>query len=330
MLTDSIDRKHYGKTLGLASSFITGGILSGPAIAGTFLQWLGYWSAWAVPFALLAIDLVARFLMVDSPKSAIPTVSREADEAVHAEAIETTALLVNEDASTQQNNTGPIADSQLQTRGFYRVMLTQPAFLAGLLNVVAWSLVLSSFDATFPLHLRRVFNWGPAPIGLLFLGLQVPGIFLAPIAGWFRDRVGLRWPTTVGWLLLAPLFCLVGLPGSSIIPGLESGPRAEGVFVATIVCIGVVATLGRGAGTIQMTCELLYVMTARTLVDSNCLSHSPRASGKGAWSVWSSWWQLTTVCGRGGRIQHWTYDRASVGRSFVRNGWVSLVLILPG
>lgn len=82
---------------------------------------------------------------------------------------------------------------------------------------------------------------------------------LAPFIGWLRDRIGLRWPTTIGWVLTAPLLWFSGVPGDSDFLGIGADRRGQGVFVATIIAIGICSSLVRGAGTFQLTCELLLV-----------------------------------------------------------------------
>jgi nitrate/nitrite transporter NarK len=133
--------------------------------------------------------------------------------------------------------------------GFYKTILKNPSAWAAMFNVTAFSLILSGFDATLPLHLRDSFGWGPAPIGSIFLGLQIPGMCLGPFIGWLRDRIGLRWPTTLGWALMAPLLWFSGVPG-------KWEGIGDGAFVACIIAIGVVTTLVRGAGTFQLTSKL--------------------------------------------------------------------------
>lgn len=82
---------------------------------------------------------------------------------------------------------------------------------------------------------------------------------LAPFIGWLRDRIGLRWPTTIGWALTAPLLWFSGVPGDSDFLGIGADRRGQGVFVATIIAIGICSSLVRGAGTFQLTCELLLI-----------------------------------------------------------------------
>lgn len=97
------------------------------------------------------------------------------------------------------------------------------------------------------------------PLRSIFLGLQIPSMCLAPFIGWLRDRIGLRWPTTIGWVLTAPLLWFSGVPGDSDFLGIGADRRGQGVFVATIIAIGICSSLVRGAGTFQLTCELLLI-----------------------------------------------------------------------
>jgi MFS family permease len=198
MLTDAAGGKNLGKMLGFAGSFITAGIVCGPAAGGVLLEVVEYWWAWAVPLALLVVVLVARLAMVEDE-----TIVKKEDRPV--EDVEREPLLPgsgtpNDEAKNPAN----------KKAGFYKTILKNPSAWAAMFNVTAFSLILSGFDATLPLHLRDSFGWGPAPIGSIFLGLQIPGMCLGPFIGWVRDRIGLRWPTTFGWALMAPLLWFSG------------------------------------------------------------------------------------------------------------------------
>ncbi|KAK4619373.1 hypothetical protein CLAFUW4_11390 [Fulvia fulva] len=241
MLTDAAGGKHMGKALGFAGSFITAGIITGPAVSGALLQWFGYWPAWSVPLALLGVGLVARLAMVEEGRKE----KREVRERV-------------EDEEAPLLNDGQPAGEAKRTaaRGFYGVMLRKGVVYAAIFNVMAFAMVVSGFDATLPIHLRDTFGWGSAPIGSIFLGLQIPAMFLAPFIGWLRDRIGLRWPTTIGWALTAPLLWFSGVPGQDGFLGIGSGTRGQAAFVASIIGIGITTTLGRGAGTFQLTTTL--------------------------------------------------------------------------
>ncbi|EME80841.1 uncharacterized protein MYCFIDRAFT_46557 [Pseudocercospora fijiensis CIRAD86] len=241
MLTDAAGKQHQGKALGIAGSFITAGIITGPAVAGALLEWIGYWPAWTVPLTLLAIDFIARLAMADQPAA---SKTAKANPASH-EPSDDEPLLAD---STNDNDESKGGASQ----GFYSIMFRQGKVYAAIFNVIAFSTILSGFDATLPVHLRDAFGWGPAPIGSIFLGLQIPAMCLAPFVGWLRDRIGLKWPTTIGWALTALLLWFAGVPGDADFLGYGSDARGQGAFVACIISIGIVWSFARGAGTFQL------------------------------------------------------------------------------
>ena len=78
MITDAAGSKHLGKALGFSGSFITAGIITGPAVAGVMLELLGYWPAWLVPLVLLVICFIARLAMVEERKTS-KTVSEDVE-----------------------------------------------------------------------------------------------------------------------------------------------------------------------------------------------------------------------------------------------------------
>ena len=239
-LTDNVRPDHIGKVLGTAMSFVTAGVIMGPMISGALLQLVGYWAAWSAPFILLGMDFVARLLMLakDDTQTASSDASIDEQE----------SLL----PSKTRNPTDPEQACPASTGpGFYRIVLCNIRIIAALLNTLTFAAIISGFDATLPLHLRQIFGWGPLPIGMIFLGLQVPSIILGPIVGWLRDRVGLRYPTTIGWILIAPLLWLLGMPGTGAVWA-NHGENGKSIFIGGIVAIGAVSPLVRGAGTFQL------------------------------------------------------------------------------
>lgn len=171
---------------------------------------------------------------------------------------ETEPLLENREPPTLSTD---IEDTRGSTRDFYRTMFRKGQTYAAIFNVVAFAMILSGFDATLPVHLHKAFGWSPAPIGSIFLGLQIPAMFLGPFVGWLRDRIGLRWPTTIGWALSAPLLWFSGVPGEDNFLGVGAGARGQAAFVASIVGVGITSSFVRGAGTFQLT-TILHEMKA--------------------------------------------------------------------
>lgn len=264
MLTDAAGSKHLGKALGFAGSFITAGIITGPTIAGVVLEYFGYWPAWSVPLALLVICFVSRLAMVEEPMGSKKDGTTGDRQSADEEQGEDAPLLNGEGdhaAASEERK-------EISTRGFWSIMLRQGSVYAAIFNVIAFAMILSGFDATLPIHLRDAFGWTSAPIGSIFLALQIPGMCLSPFVGWLRDRIGLRYPTTIGWGLTAPLLWFSGVPGPDNFLGVGAGSRGQGAFVATMIGIGIVVSFSRGAGTFQLTSESSVQSGARTLLIS--------------------------------------------------------------
>ncbi|KAL3455733.1 major facilitator superfamily domain-containing protein [Aspergillus heterothallicus] len=236
-LADNVDEKNKGKVIGTAMSFIGTGIFAGPMVSGTLLQLLGYWPAWSAALFLLGVDFLARLLMIESKST-----SRE-----QVEQTDERARLLNGDAPVADDNDA----DKTPARGFYRIMLSNPQILAGIFNTLIMSVILSAFDTTLPLHVRNLFGWKSLPVGILFFGLQVPSILFGPAIGLLRDRVGLRWPTVIGWTFTVPLLWLMGVPGADL-PWGRLVHGGEAVYVTAVVGIGFAFAFLRGAGTFQM------------------------------------------------------------------------------
>ncbi|KAL4958127.1 major facilitator superfamily domain-containing protein [Aspergillus filifer] len=270
-IADNVRPEHLGKTLGLASSFVSSGIISGPAVSGTLLEVAGYWAVWAMPVVLIVGSLVARLLMIERGRD-----DRKQDHASSSEQRESgerssllgqthnqaggsstdTDLVPTTESPESQSDSTPDIPPTINT--FYTLILTDTRVIISLLNTLLFASIVTSFDSTLPLHLRRIFNWGSLPSGLIFFALQIPGPFLNPLAGMLRDRVGLRYPTTGGWVAVAVLLWVLGLPGSGRLGlGMDSGSVDElrfgkGVFVATTACIGCALPLVRGVAMLQI------------------------------------------------------------------------------
>ncbi|KAJ5309977.1 Aldolase [Penicillium atrosanguineum] len=280
-LTDNVKPDHIGKVLGTAMSFVIAGIITGPMVSGALLQLVGYWAAWSAPLLLLAVGFIARLLMLEKNDMQVAT-------SEHASIDEQEALL-----GANICNSKPDLEQQCPappSLGFYRIVLCNIRIIAGLLNTVMFSMILSGFDATLPLHLQRVFHWGTLPIGIIFLGLQVPGMALGPVVGWLRDRVGLRNPTTIGWILIAPLLWMLGIPGTGV-DWADNEANGQVIFIIGVVGIGSVAPLVRGAGTFQL------IAVTNDLQSKNASIFGPHGGSSRIFSITEIAFNIGTMLG---------------------------------
>ncbi|RFU28026.1 hypothetical protein B7463_g8314, partial [Scytalidium lignicola] len=268
ILSDNVGAEHMGKVTGVAMSFITAGLVSGPMVAGTMLQLLGYWPTWCASLMVLLLGMIACLIMIeggdgslsrpDSVVSTTPVPSLPGLEtAIVSSDGETSALLSSGHHS--YHSIGTKSDSHTEetekttpSHRFYYIMFRDIRVLAGIVNTVIFSAIMSGFDSTLPLHLYRVFNWGSLPVGIMFLGLQIPSMFLGPVVGWYQDRAGLRNYTTVGWVLMAPLLWLLGIPGQSHFIWASLDIYGKALLIFCMIAIGSVSSLIRSAGSLQI------------------------------------------------------------------------------
>ncbi|KKK17328.1 hypothetical protein AOCH_002451 [Aspergillus ochraceoroseus] len=254
LLVDNVAREHVGNMIGIAMSFVTAGIVGGPMVSGVLLEWIGYWGAWSVPLGVLVLDIIARLVLIDPAD--IPKVCPDPPTSRQPEPGESTGLLSgvvtpasHADATATATAT---ATANATAEGFYRTILGDLRVLAGLANALMTSFIMAGFNTTLPVHLRDIFGWGSLPIGMMFFFLQLPPIILGGTMGWVRDKVGLKLPTTLGWIGSVPLLWLLGICGDERFPWANTGLRGARLFVGCILAFGVVSMLVRGAGPVQL------------------------------------------------------------------------------
>ncbi|KAI9873174.1 MAG: hypothetical protein M1830_000751 [Pleopsidium flavum] len=139
---------------------------------------------------------------------------------------------------------------EISSFDFYMLLFRQRRILAATFCSLTFAMIVTSFDATIPLHVQEVFGWGSFPAGMMFVALQAPGAVFGPLCGWLRDHVGVRYPTTVGYLLIAPLLFALGLPGE-VAADWASGTSGKALYITVLISIGVVNNLVNATGAVE-------------------------------------------------------------------------------
>ncbi|CAG8359043.1 unnamed protein product [Penicillium salamii] len=237
-VADTVTPNNMGSAMGLVMSFANSGTISGPAIAGLLYEAVNYWVLWSVPLLVLVVDLVARLLMIESP-SKIPSVSSKSNSHP-SEATSLLPLLGDQGASSG-------------IRSFWCSLLCNRRILVCLLITFSSVTVSTSLYATLPLYIQHRFEWGPSFAGLLFAGLAVPGILLGPFAGWVRDRVGARYPATIGAVLQALFLGLSGVAGSDLFSWSGAQTGGKEMYSASLVVIGILRPFVSGIAPAELT-----------------------------------------------------------------------------
>lgn len=229
---DTASDDDVGKVMGFIMSCINAGVIMGPMVSGLLYEAVGYWVTWSVPVAILIIDIIARLLMIETPRGS------------SAKGTETESLL-----SPQEPQHVPVE------RNFWRVMLTDIRAITALLICIWGSALNASLGATIPLYVQRTFEWGPSRTGLLFLLLAVPGLIVGPLVGWLRDRVGTRLPSTVTIAVQGIALALLGLVASSHFNRSGVDQQTQSLYITCIAMLGLIKPGLDGNGPVELTCE---------------------------------------------------------------------------
>ncbi|KAF5865980.1 hypothetical protein ETB97_001558 [Aspergillus alliaceus] len=254
-LADNVRQEDMGKAMGLTMSFSLLGIVTGPSISGILLQLLGYWTAWTAPLVVLVLNIIVRLVMLErrdspssvpGPRAVASSSSSISQEAVEPQGQDESSTLLPSSSSSPHGylsfNTMPSkadpSDSPKQRPGFYGAMFGEPRVLTGAANLLLYNIITAGFNMILPLHLRSIFHWESMTVGLIFLGLQLPQVILGPLVGCLRDRLG----------RLDPLSSITLAARG---PWLQTHGKAS--FFTCIAGIGVMLSLVRGGGALQMT-----------------------------------------------------------------------------
>ncbi|KAJ5523187.1 hypothetical protein N7513_012731, partial [Penicillium frequentans] len=237
--------ENTAKTYALISMASCLGYSTGPMVSGTLLQLKGYWVAWTSAFVLLGIDMAFRLLMLEKKREETDTTGDSITE--QDPVSERSALL-----STHPEESETYATPKM-IPNFYRCIFSKVNFVAGVYLSVVFGLLITSFNATIPLHVRDVFGWGGMQSGFMFACLQAPRLAMSPFVGWLKDRFGTRIPTAFGFATLAPLFWLLGVPGSAQFPSIDTETWGSTIYVSAMILIGFQTTLLNGSGMIEAT-----------------------------------------------------------------------------
>ncbi|RAH71384.1 MFS general substrate transporter [Aspergillus aculeatinus CBS 121060] len=274
MLANAAGARHLSKAFGVAVLLVSAGLLTGPAVSAALYKFVSYGVMWSSAFLVLLIGLALQLLVLEprgdgarasSTTAPKDTGTRDEEQNSEAQTLDATTapLLPSSPAAEARSYTyhatttptttdtdppSPAGSSTPDKANIYWLILRKKRVAAGLLGDTLLAVVIASFEATIPLHIREVFRWDGFHAGLLFLLLQAPTLLLVVPVGGLKDRVGLRYPVSLGFGLLAPSLVLLGLPGHQGF----LGTRGAVVYLVSLVAIGVWRTLILGYGGVEV------------------------------------------------------------------------------
>lgn len=213
LLVDTVGPTEIAETMGYVSLSLTLAILVAPSLGGVLYNKGGYYSVFYLSFGMIILDIILRLLLIER-KTAQQWIVDEPEEAID--------ISMAQNASTNPSaapgselQRQPGAPPSVPPAGKRRIpaaltLLSSRRLVSALWCTLAQSLLMTSWDATLPLRVAKLFGWNSLGAGLIFLPFALPS-FLAPFVGMYVDRKGPRLPAALGFFLAVPPLVLLRL-----------------------------------------------------------------------------------------------------------------------
>ncbi|KAL5340271.1 MFS transporter [Aspergillus crustosus] len=218
LLVDTVDKEGLGQALGYIGMGMTFGAMGGPLLGGVLYEHGGYYSVFALAFALIVLDIVFRVVMIER-KHAVKWLVEETrveggpgteKRVVHGSSGPTETPLESDierqkesEGQTQPEGPSPLSSSPspspsattpthqtqptTKRKGALYTLLTSPRILVCLWAYFILSLLLTSFDSVLPLFVQESFHWRQSAQGLIFIPLTLPHL-IDPLIGYINDK----------------------------------------------------------------------------------------------------------------------------------------------
>lgn len=210
LLSDTIPKEDIGQAMGYVAAATSLGSLLGPLLGGVVYAHAGYYTVFAIGFAIIGVDIILRLVMIEKK------VAKQWDEPCDTSTDSGTVNTENEIQPIPESDIVPRSEKApanstptwVQRLPPVITLLRIPRLLAALFGTFVASVFLSAFDSTLPLYVKQTFHWDSNGAGLIFLSLVIPAL-LGPLFGFLSDRYGGRLFTTVGMLGSVPCWILL-------------------------------------------------------------------------------------------------------------------------
>ncbi|GAD94758.1 MFS transporter [Paecilomyces variotii No. 5] len=217
LAADTVGVSGIGEAMGFMGMAFSAGTMVGPLIGGIVYQHGGYYAVFAVAFALIAVDIILRLVMIekkdaqkwlDAPNLSLSTGGKTMQRRLSSEEICADAAV----AASGPNNTIEAATNEPTSPPPKKKTRLPPALtllkssrmMVVLFGYLVVSILMTSFDSVLPLFVQATFGWKQTGQGLIFVPLLVPHV-LDPIFGRIIDN----YPKSGRYFAAGALLCSV-------------------------------------------------------------------------------------------------------------------------
>jgi len=214
IITDAFPFKKRGVALGIMGTVVASGSSMGPPLGGFLVQHFGWNSIFLINVPIGVIGTAIAYINLRRDRNVVSL--RKFDfsgAALFVISISSLVLALMRGADFGWNS--------LKTTGLFLIFFTcfalfiflqlrikNPLIDLGLFkNRMFWVGNLSGFIAfassisltyLMPFYLERIRILPPSHSGLIMLSIPISMSIMAPVSGWICDRIGTRWPSTIG------------------------------------------------------------------------------------------------------------------------------------
>ncbi|KAJ5641501.1 hypothetical protein N7490_005501 [Penicillium lividum] len=237
IISDNVPSERVGAALGTTTIGLTWGILLGPMIGGYVYDNIGYYGCFAIPGALIMVDVVLRFAMIevsmtdrDNSDSGLESDCDSEPEGNIYDTFNANDLrssgwasrreLDGEEAPLLRRQSVEHQESKEKNATILRLLLT-PRLPLALVATTSMAITMSALETSLPLFTMETFTWTAQGAGLIFITIAVPS-FAAVQIGRLCDSVGVRTLGTISFVISCCAWILLRLvtensPGSKVL-----------------------------------------------------------------------------------------------------------------
>ena len=189
LLSDTVGKEKSGHALGYVAMSYSLGVLVAPLLGGVVYASAGYYAVFAMTFAVIALDVVLRLLIVEKKvamrwKPSEPETRCDDGDQVELQDITApspTPAEAEKAATTSATDDAPGVPRKLKLPTML-ILLKSRRILAAFCGTFVSAVSIGAFDATLPIFVNRRFGWNSLGAGLIFIAIVVPS-FAGPLIG---------------------------------------------------------------------------------------------------------------------------------------------------
>jgi MFS family permease len=193
LLSDTVGKEESGQALGYVAMSYSLGVLVAPLLGGVVYDKAGYYAVFAMTFAVIALDIVLRLLIIEKKAAAKWLQSGQHVQASGSEQTEMRSPSTpSANTAVSEKATATALLRQTSDRSPKRklpailILLKSPRILAAFWGNFVAAASIGAFDATLPIFVNRTFGWNSFGAGLIFIAIVVPS-FAGPLIGMLLD-----------------------------------------------------------------------------------------------------------------------------------------------